>query len=126
MNNYLILFIGMVLGQMSSTAVIVYIAQKKKDIAYWPAMRAYVISEQGGYIIAALMLLVTMFLVSDYIEPVKTAGDTTRTWLQKVQLAKNFKLYAYIFGVFAPIIAIVAFKKGFNAIKKEDAKLSVG
>jgi len=126
MNNYFIVALGMFLGQMSSTAIIVYIAQKKKDIAYAPALKAYLKSEQGGYIIAFIMMLVVMFLMPDYIEPLKAPGDTTRTWLEKVQLAKNFRLYAYCFGVFAPLIALILFKKGLKAINKEDAKLSVG
>lgn len=124
MNNYFIVAVGMILGQLSSTAIIVYIAQKKKDIGYTLALKTYLKSEQGGYVVAFIMMLVVMFLIPDYIEPVKDPTDTTRTWLEKVQAAKNFRLYSYCFGVFAPLIALVLFKKGLRAIKTEDAKIS--
>lgn len=125
MNNYAAMVIATILGQLVSTAIMVYIIQKKKDIPYWPAMGAYLKAEQGGYIIAMLMLAIIMFLFAEQIQP-SQSGLTHRAWVAKMQVAENLRLYTLIYGVFSPLIALVLFKKGLNAIKKEDDKLSVG
>ena len=122
MNNYTILFFGMLLGQLISTALIVYILQKQKNIAYFPALKAYVIGEQGSYIIAAIGLLITMFLLPDIIDPEKQIGMSESIWKCKLKVASNFRVFSIIWGVFSPLILLLAFKKGIKAIHLEDKK----
>lgn len=125
MNNYVNLIIGFLLGQLASTAVCVYILQKKKSIDYVPAFRAYVKSEQGGYVIAAAALGIVMFLLPDVINPVKDAKISESLWNWKQKVVTYFRIYTVIFGVFAPLIALLLYKKGMKAINKENEKIEI-
>lgn len=123
MNNYVSLVLGFLIGQFGSTAICIYFLQKKKAIDYWPAARAYVKAEIGLYIIAFAALLTVMYLLPDVINPVKDAKMSESMWNWKQKVVTYFRLYVIAFGVFAPLIALLLYRKGRNAIIRENDKI---
>jgi len=123
MNNYLVLIVAFILGQLLYTAITVYNLQKDKGISYMPAFTAYVMKEAGGYLVALLGLFVVMFILSDYIDINVQRKDLPEVLSFKQKIIFYFRTSSIVFGVFAQHIIFIAFKKGKKAIEKEDAKI---
>lgn len=125
MSNYVLMLIAFFLGQMLYTAVTAYNIQKKMIIAWWPAVKAYVKKEFGGYVVAFIGLAVLMFIITDFVDPsFKKADADLTTW--KGRLVAYFRTSMIAFGCFAQHLIFLAFKKGKKAIEKEDAKIDNG
>lgn len=124
MNNYVILFVGMVLGQMFTTSISVWLLQRKKTIDYKSAFKEFVVSEIASYVVTFVILCMAMFVLQDYIEPKKVAGMTESAWIRKLKIVENFRFYSMAFGAFSPLIGLLAFKKGLKAIEKKDKEIS--
>ena len=124
MNNYITLPLGFSLGQLFTTVIAVYILQYKKPVEYNAAFKAYVKSEQAGYVVAFVALLVIMFILPDYVDPVKGQLKEDE-WKWKIRIMKNFRFFTIIAGMFAPLISLVLFKKGIKAIQRENAKIDM-
>lgn len=123
MNNYVILIVAFIIGQCLYTTINVYTLQYGKNIAYWPALRTYVIKETAGYAVSMFFLFAVMFILSDYIDINKKdlLNPDTMAWKKKV--LTYFRTGSLIFGVFTQALAFYAFKRGKKAIEKEEAKL---
>ncbi len=125
MNNYFVFAAGLVLGQVLTTVIAVYILQYRKPVDYNTAFKAYVKSEQAGYVVAFVTMLAVMFIMPDYISPVRGQLPENE-WKWKVRIMKNFRAFSILFGMFAPLISLLIFKKGIKAIQKENDKLDAG
>lgn len=119
MSNYLINFIGWLIGQFTITAIAVYIVQlKNENIEYLPACRVYVKKQIGGYVIAFAALVILMFVYSDFIDPKITKeilrSKAKRTYLEDALLYS--RLIAVGYGIFAQFLMLLIFRRGMNAI----------
>ena len=116
MIHYVQLFFGFIIGQFLMMSLNVYDFQKKKDIAYRNALKAYATAEIGYFVIAGLGLIALLFILSDYIDLSVTKNDLksleSLDWKQKLQL--YFKTGSLFLGAF---IQYLTFK--FRSVGKK-------
>lgn len=128
MYNYLIIFLGWLIGQATFTVISSYLLQRNKPgIDYPTAIKVFLTSELGNYAIAFVGLIIAMFIMKDYIDP-----HVTREQLQEIQhktFVQNALFYSRTFsvayGVFCPMLLLMWFKKGINAIKEYSDKNNI-
>lgn len=121
MNNYFIICMGWLIGQAAFTVISAYLLQiDKPNIDYPTALKVFVKSETGNYAIAFVGLIIAMFVFKDYIDPKITRDQLLqiehKTFVQKAILYSRTASVAY--GAFCPLILLMWFKRGVNAIKQ--------
>lgn len=125
MNNYVMLAVAWIIGQLVYASVSVYILQKNlSTIGYWEAVRAYFKSEFGNYVIAFSGLLLLMFIMPDFLDPsIKRADLLNKEVLTfKEKLVIYQRSFAVGISAFIQHLLYVGFKKGKKAIHDYAAK----
>jgi hypothetical protein len=125
MNNYLIIAIGWLVGQIGYASVSVYIIQKDlPSINYWQAVNVYLKKEIGSFVMAFSALLIILFVAADFIDPTVSKADlkskATLSLIERIVL--YMRVSAVILGGLSQHLLYVAFKKGKKAIHDYAAK----
>lgn len=119
MNNYLILFVAFILGQVGYASVSIYIIQSKvPGITYMQAVHEYFKKEVGSFVMAAAGWAIVMFIFSDFFDTTITRADLMNkdTLTLKERMILYLRASATGLGMFIQHIIYVAFKKGKKAI----------
>lgn len=119
MNNYLILFVAFLLGQIGYASVSIYIIQAKvSGITYMQAVKQYFKKEVGSFVMAAAGWAIVMFIFSDFFDTTITRADLLNkdTLTIKERMILYLRASATGLGMFIQHIIYVAFKKGKKAI----------
>lgn len=124
---YVYLIIAWILGQGLYTAVTVWRLQKGLDIAYIPALKAYIKKETGGYIVSGVFMIVVVFILPEFLNLKMDKNELLtieqKSWAQKVQL--YFRTAAVVLGMFSLHIAYSLYKRGKKEIIDADKKAGV-
>lgn len=128
MNNYIIIAVGWLIGQIAYASVSAYIIQKDlKGIDYWTALRVYVKSETGSFAMAFSALLILLFIFPDFFDPSVSRKDLKNK--EALTIVERMILYlrvaSVLIGGLSQHILYVAFKRGKKAIVDYAAKNSV-
>lgn len=125
MNNYQILIVAFILGQIGYAAVSVYLIQMKlENTDYLKAVQIYFKKEIGGLVMAAAGWALIMFVASDFIDPKITRADLygKETLTLKEKIVMYHRTIASILGMFVQHILFTVFKKGRKAIRDYDTQ----
>jgi hypothetical protein len=128
MNNYIIIILGWIVGQIAYASVSVYILQKNlPSIGYLQALREYGKKEFGSFIMALSALLVLLFIFPDYFDSTIKRSDllSKETLTIKEKLIVYQRTGAVIVGGLCQHLLYVSFKKGKKAIQDYAAKNQV-
>lgn len=116
--HYYIVCAAFLLAQFLMTSVMVYDYQKKKDISWYNAMRAYITAEFGYFVIGAIGIACVCFILSDFIDLALTKKDLIsmehRGWKENLQL--YFKTGSFVISSFIQYIVFKYRDKGKVAI----------
>lgn len=119
MNNYLILFVAFLLGQIGYASVSIYIIQRNlPGITYWEAVTQYFKKEVGSFVMAAAGWAIVMFIFPDFFDTSVSRADLLNkdTLTLKERMVLYLRASATGLGMFIQHILYVAFKKGKKAI----------
>jgi hypothetical protein len=119
MENYIILAVGWLVGQIAYAAVSVYILQKDVvGIDYRQAAKVYAGKEIGSFVMAFSFLLVMLFIFPDFFDPSVSRADLRNK--EALTIAERFIVYlrvsSVVCGGFSQHILFVIFKRGKKAI----------
>jgi hypothetical protein len=88
MNNYLIIITGWFLGQAAYACKKSWDLQKRNDkLSFKEALKMHFTKETGAFAFGSIMLLIAMFVISDFINL-----DVTKQELKNMEAAK-WKIY---------------------------------
>lgn len=128
MNNYVIITVGWIIGQLTFTIVSAYLLQRNLNgIDFFKAVKVFFKKELGGYFVSLAGLFILMFIFSDYIDPNISREDL----LKKDVLSYKEKLIVYsrtasiIFGIFCQFLILLGFKKGIKGIREYAEKNNI-
>jgi hypothetical protein len=119
MNNYILMIVAFILGQLAYASVSIYIIQNKvTGINYWQAVGQYCKKEVGSLVMAACGWAIIMFIASDWIDVNITRKDllTKETLTLKEKMIVYQRTFAVLLGGVIQHVLYVAFKKGKKAI----------
>lgn len=128
MNNYLIMIVAFLLGQIAYASVSIYIIQNKVEgINYWQAVGQYFKKEIGSLVMAVSGWAIIMFIASDWID----VNISRKDLLNKEVLSLKEKAIVYqrtfatLLGGLIQHVLYVAFKRGKKAIQDYARKNNV-
>lgn len=125
MKYYLLLLLAVVIGQLFTAAVSIWIFQKDNpNINYFRAVKVYFNKELATFVVIFTFTLLLMFILSDWMDLNVTQFDLrTKTQLTKFEaIQAKYRTYAALYGVFAQSIALLFFRKGKQAIQEYGKK----
>lgn len=128
MNNYLIMIIAFILGQLGYASVSIYNIQRSlPSITYWQAVQQYTKKEFGSFVMAACGWAIVMFIASDWIDFSIDRKDLLTKEVKTLQdkLIIAFRTVATALGALIQHILYVALKKGKKAIHDYAQKNSI-
>lgn len=129
MNNYVIIAVGWLLGQLGYAVVSAYMIQRKLEgIDYGKALRIYFRKEVGSFAMAFAALLIAMFIASDFIDIRVTRADLLdkEVLTLKEKIIVFFRTSSVVFGAFCQHGIYLAFRKGKKAIEEYADKNKLG
>jgi hypothetical protein len=118
--HYAQALLAFLLAQLLMASINVYFFQKKKEIEYMVAVKAYMKAEIGYFIIGFFGALCLIFILSDFLDLGVNRKDllSKETLTHKEKLQAYFKTCALLVGAFLQAIAFAVRKKGKAAIEK--------
>jgi len=128
MNNYLILGLGFLLGQLAtSTVKAIMIQNKQPNLNYVDAFKLVLVKGFGSYVVGFVALLFVWFLMPEFFKNVLTIDDAhpLKEGSQLQQVVKWFRLSSLVFGIAAQALLLTfiykvnAWAEALNA-KKEN------
>ena len=119
-SHYLQVFLAFLIAQLLMASINVYNYQKKKEIEYMVAVKAYTKAEIGYFIIGFFGVLALLFILSEYVDLSVKREDllSKETLSTKEKLQAYFKTIALCVGAFVQYLAFVLRSKGKEAIDK--------
>lgn len=116
-----LLVVAVFLAQAFVAALAVYFVQMKNpNINYAQAIQKYFKANSARYVLVAVCLMITCFLLSEYMNLSLSHSDLVKkgfkelTRVEKIQY--NFKTFAFVFFTFIEIIAVIFYRAGFNTV----------
>jgi len=118
--HYLQVLLAFLIAQLLMASINVYGYQKKKEIEYMVAVKAYFKAEVGYFIIGFFSVLAVLFILSDFIDLSITREDllSKETLTTKEKMQAFFKTTSLGLGAFIQYLAFALRNKGKAAIDK--------
>ena len=102
MNNYMILGLGFLLGQLATSTVKALMVQSKQpNLTYTDAFKLVLVKGFGSYVVGFVALLFVWFLMPEFFKNVLTVDDAhpLKDGSQLKQIVKWFRVTSLVFGI---------------------------
>lgn len=109
MNNYLILGLGFLLGQITVSVIkAIKIQGKQPNLNYTDAFKLVLVNGFGSYVLGVCALFIVWFLMPEFFKNVLTIDDAhpLKDGSQLKQIVKWFRVSSLIFGIGAQTILL--------------------
>jgi len=114
MNNYIILFVGWLLGQCIYATIKAWDIQKKNDAIDFVAAIKLVYKQFGSFVFAILMMLAALFVMPDFMKFI--VSDQELTGNSKI-IQQYFRVSTVGFGFVCQYFGLLFFSKLNKAVK---------